>query len=121
MKKKVDPRIRQTLEDAVQNNHRSLILLVGDKGKDQVVNLHYMLSKMSVQARPDVLWCYKKELGFSSNKKKRMKSIKKLVKQGLVDPNRDDPFDLFITSTNCLLYTSPSPRDGATSRMPSSA
>lgn len=99
MKKKVDPRIRQTLEDAVQNNHRSLILLVGDKGKDQVVNLHYMLSKMSVQARPDVLWCYKKELGFSSNKKKRMKSIKKLVKQGLVDPNRDDPFDLFITST----------------------
>lgn len=99
MKKKVDPRIRQTLEDAVKNNHRALILLVGDKGRDQVVNLHYMLSKMTIQARPSVLWCYKKELGFSSNKKKRMKIIKKRVKQGLVDPNKDDPFELFISST----------------------
>lgn len=99
MKKKVDPRIRQALQDAVSNNHRALILLVGDKGRDQVVNLHYMLSKMTLQARPSVLWCYKKELGFSSNKKKRMKIIKKRVKQGLVDPNKDDPFELFISST----------------------
>lgn len=99
MKKKVDSRIRQTLEDAVKNNHRALFLLVGDKGRDQVVNLHYMLSKMMLQARPNVLWCYKKELGFSSNKKKRMKIIKKRVKQGLVDPNKDDPFELFISST----------------------
>lgn len=99
MKKKVDPRIRQLLENGVQNNHRSLLLLVGDKGRDQIVNLHYMLSKMTVQARPSVLWCYKKELGFSSNKKKRMKMIKKRVKQGLVDPNKEDPFDLFISST----------------------
>ena len=29
-----------------------------------------------------------------------------------------EPFPLFY---DCLLYTSPSPRDGATSRMPSSA
>lgn len=99
MKKKVDPRIRQSLQDAVQNNHRSLIILVGDKGRDQVVNLHYMLSKMTLQARPSVLWCYKHELGFSSNKKKRMKVIKKRIKQGLVDPNKDDPFELFISST----------------------
>lgn len=99
MKKKVDPRIRQLLENAVQNNHRALLVLVGDKGRDQVVNLHYMLAKMTVAARPSVLWCYKKELGFSSNKKKRMKIIKKRVKQGLVDPNKDDPFELFISST----------------------
>lgn len=99
MKKKVDPRIRQTLEDAVKNNHRGLIVLVGDKGRDQVVNLHYMLSKLTVQARPTVLWCYKNELGFSSNKKKRMKIIKKRVKQGLIDPTKDDPFELFISST----------------------
>lgn len=99
MKKKVDSRIRQTLEDAVSNNHRAFIVLVGDKGRDQVVNLHYMLSKLTLQARPSVLWCYKTELGFSSNKKKRMKVIKKRIKQGLVDPNRDDPFELFISST----------------------
>ena len=27
----------------------------------------------------------------------------------------------YLAYSNCLLYTSPSPRDGATSRMPSSA
>jgi N-acetyltransferase 10 len=99
MKKKVDPRIRTLLEECVANNHRGLIVLVGDKGRDQVVNIHYMLSKLIVAARPSVLWCYKKELGFSSNKKKRMKVIKKRAKQGLVDPARDDPFELFISAT----------------------
>lgn len=99
MKKKVDPRIRTLLEECVAQNHRGLIVLVGDKARDQVVNLHYMLSKLKVAARPSVLWCYKKELGFSSNKKKRMKVIKKRVKQGLVDPTKDDPFELFISAT----------------------
>lgn len=99
MKKKVDPRIRQMLQDAVKNNHRALLLLVGDKSRDQVVNLHYMLSKMLVTSRPSVLWCYKKELGFSASKKKRMKVMKKRMKQGLVDANKDDPFELFISST----------------------
>lgn len=45
----------------------------------QVVNLHYMLSKTVVKARPSVLWCYKKELYLSSHKKKRMKQIKKMA------------------------------------------
>lgn len=99
MKKKVDPRIRTLLEECVANNHRGVIVLVGDKARDQVVNIHYMLSKLTVAARPSVLWCYKNELGFSSNKKKRMKIIKKRVKQGLIDPTRDDPFELFISAT----------------------
>jgi N-acetyltransferase 10 len=99
MKKKVDPRIRSLLEECVANNHRGIIVLVGDKARDQVVNIHYMLSKLTVAARPSVLWCYKNELGFSSNKKKRMKIIKKRVKQGLIDPTRDDPFELFISAT----------------------
>ena len=30
-----------------------------------MVFLHHMLSKAAVKARPSVLWCYKKELGFS--------------------------------------------------------
>jgi N-acetyltransferase 10 len=100
MKKKVDPRIRTLLEECVANNHRGLIVLVGDKAKDQVVNIHYMLSKLTVAARPSVLWMYKNELGFSSNRRKRISAIKKKVKQGLLDPTRDDPFELFISATD---------------------
>ncbi|VDM75311.1 unnamed protein product [Strongylus vulgaris] len=37
--------------------------------------LHHILSKAAVAARPTVLWCYKKELGYSSNKKKRIRQI----------------------------------------------
>ena len=71
VKKKVDARVRTLIENAVRTNHRSLIVLVGDKGKDQVVTLHYMLNKAQTRARPTVLWCYKKELGFSRSVKTR--------------------------------------------------
>lgn len=74
VKKKVDNRIRALLENGVKTNHRSIYVVVGDRGRDQVMYLHYMLSKARVQAKPSILWCYKKELqGFSSNKRKRMK------------------------------------------------
>ena len=66
----------------------------------QVVNLHYMLSKMVVKARPTVLWCYKKELYLSSHRKKRMRQIKKMAQRGLLDPEKEDPFSLFVASTN---------------------
>lgn len=35
-----------------------------------------------------------------SHRKKRMKQLKKQISRGVYDPNRDDPFELFITSTN---------------------
>jgi len=35
-----------------------------------------------------------------SHRQKRMKQIKKMVQRGLLDPNKDDPFELFISSTN---------------------
>jgi len=76
------------------------VVIIGDRGKNQVVNLHYMLSKISNVPKPSVLWCYKKELGFSSHKKKRMKQIKKLAQRGLLDTSRDDPFEIFVSSTN---------------------
>ena len=60
-------------------NERTLFVVVGDRAREQVVNLHYMLSKAVVKSRPNVLWCYKKELYLSSHKKKRMKQIKKMV------------------------------------------
>lgn len=122
--------------------------------KSQVVNLHYMLSKASVKARPNVLWCYKKDLYLSSHRKKRMKQVhwasckwptaptrgcqaalfaaaplqasalyvrvvrsllipparvvrrdipqqvKKMAARGLLDPEKEDPFSLFVASTN---------------------
>ena len=59
-----------------------------------------MLSKAVVKARPSVLWCYKKELGFTSHRKKRMRQIKKQIQRGLLDPEKDDPFELFISATD---------------------
>jgi hypothetical protein len=53
-------------------------LVDGDRGKEQVANLHFILSKAQVRARPSVLWCYSHDLGFSTHRQKRMRQIKKL-------------------------------------------
>ena len=66
VKKKIDNRLRILIENGIKSFHRSLIVVVGDKGRDQVVILHHMLSKAQIKARPTVLWCYKKELEFST-------------------------------------------------------
>ena len=102
--KKVDSRVRTLIENGVKLRERTFLVLVGDRGRDQVVNLHFMLSKAQVKARPSELWCYKKDLGFSTHRKKRMRQIKKLIKRGLYDPDKENPFDLFISSTN-IRYT----------------
>lgn len=99
MRKKVDSRVRTLVENGVRTNMRSLFVIVGDRGRDQVVNLHYMVNKIS-SSKPSVLWCYKQELGFSSHRKKRAKHVKKQVQRGLHDPNVDDPFELFVSSTD---------------------
>eukprot|EP00112_Aurelia_sp_Birch-Aquarium-sp1_P011190 Seg2357.3 transcript_id=Seg2357.3/GoldUCD/mRNA.D3Y31 product="RNA cytidine acetyltransferase" protein_id=Seg2357.3/GoldUCD/D3Y31 len=97
--KKIDNRIRLLVENGVQEKHRTMIVIVGDHARDQVVFLHHMLSKAQVKARPSVLWCYKKELGFSSHRKKRMKQLQKKVNSGTLDMKKDDPFELFIAAT----------------------
>lgn len=80
MRKKVDSRVRGVLEEAVRKNHRAFMFMIGDNGKDQVVNLHYTMHKLTAK-KPSVLWCYKKDLGFSTHDKKRAKHIKKQVRQ----------------------------------------
>jgi hypothetical protein len=40
------------------------------------------------------------DLGFTTYKKKRMKIIKSKMAKGLLDPDKDDPFELFISSTD---------------------
>ncbi|GAX72715.1 hypothetical protein CEUSTIGMA_g171.t1 [Chlamydomonas eustigma] len=100
MRKKIDSRIRTLVENCVKLRERGLFIIIGDKGRDQVVNLHYMLSKAVVKARPSVLWCYKKDLHLSSHRKKRMQQIRKQMQRGLLDPEKEDPFSLFVASTN---------------------
>ena len=65
-RKKVDGRVRTQIENGVKLGHRSMFVVVGDRGKEAVVNLHYILTKARVKAQPSVLWCFKKELGFST-------------------------------------------------------
>src|SRR6195952_284396 len=48
-----------------------------------------------------VLWAYKtKLLGFTSNRQKREKRIKKEIKRGEREANTEDPFELFLTLHN---------------------
>jgi len=123
MRKQLDPRIPILISNNVKKNHRSFIVLVGDKGRDQasqhfipsgvffsisknfqVVNLHFLLSQSRVSARPSVLWCYKKELGFTSHRKKREAKVKRDVKRGIREPNEQSPFEIFVTVTD-IRYT----------------
>ncbi|KAG0708460.1 GNAT acetyltransferase 2-domain-containing protein [Suillus ampliporus] len=104
MRKQLDPRIPVLINNNVKKNHRSFIVLVGDKGRDQIVNLHFLLSQARVSARPSVLWCYKKDLGFTAARKKREAKIKRDVKRGVREPNEQNPFEIFVTVTD-IRYT----------------
>lgn len=109
VRKKLDERIRTLIHRGVATKQRTMMVIVGDYGKDQVPNLHQILSKASVKARPNVLWCYKKELGFSTHKQKRMKKLKRDKARGLfnnnsssnngVDVHRDN-FELFVSGSD---------------------
>ena len=75
----------------------------------QVVNLHYMLSKAQIKSRPNILWCYKKELGFTTDDRSRFKQLKKKTKQKLkqnpdatekTEEILNDPFHLFLSATD---------------------
>ncbi|KAL0968698.1 hypothetical protein UPYG_G00270350 [Umbra pygmaea] len=99
-RKKIDNRIRVQIENGMAEQQRTMFVIVGNHGKDQVVILHHMLSKAAVKARPSVLWCYKKELGFSSNRRKRMRQLQKKIKTGTLNIKQDDPFELFVAATN---------------------
>ncbi|XGW25056.1 hypothetical protein V3C99_006463 [Haemonchus contortus] len=97
MRTKIDNRIRVLIENGIAKGHRSMFAIVGDKGRDQIPVLHHILSKATVAARPTVLWCYKKELGYSSNKKKRIRQIH--LKSSVSTISEGDPFEVFISMT----------------------
>ena len=76
-----------------------MLILVGDRARYQIVNFHYILTRNTFKNKPKVLWCYNKDLGFSTHQKKRITEIKNLQNKGLYDENVDNPFDLFVSST----------------------
>jgi hypothetical protein len=43
VRKRLDDRVRRLLEIGLQTRHRSMLVVVGDHGRDQVVNLHQIL------------------------------------------------------------------------------
>ena len=55
-----------------------------------------------------------------TNDEEKLNAIYKKIEQNLIDSYKIPP-DVIINDISCLLYTSPSPRDLSTSRMPSSA
>lgn len=124
VRKKLDERIRTLFQHSIRTNQRSLLVLVGDHGKDQIPNLHQILLRTAETSKSDhqesrinnnhasynsVLWCYKKELGFSTHRKKRMEKLKRDKKRGLAKQatsastasgEQMDNFELFLTNTN---------------------
>ncbi|KAF0992198.1 hypothetical protein HZS_3122 [Henneguya salminicola] len=96
--KKIDSRIKTLIENGVENKQRTMFVIVGDKAKDQVSILYNILAKSQIKARPSVLWCYKNELEFKNNRKKRLERIQKKLSQGL-SAKSDNLFDLFIESS----------------------
>lgn len=100
MRKQLDPRIPTLIRNSVATGHRSFFVLVGDHGREQVVNLHFLLTQSRVEARPNVLWCYKKDLGFTTHRRKREAKIKRDIKRGIRDQDTQDPFELFVGVTD---------------------
>ncbi|KAH9599326.1 Helicase domain [Trypanosoma melophagium] len=100
IKRKVDDRIRNLIENAVLKKHRALILLVGDRGKDQIVNLHQMVSHANHNAKVNMLWCMKKDPDFgSTSKKKQEKRARLEVKGGMSTETTKEAFQTFLSQT----------------------
>ncbi|KYK54626.1 hypothetical protein DCS_06586 [Drechmeria coniospora] len=104
-RKQVDQRIQTLIRNGLQEKKRSFFVVVGDRSKDVIVHLHYIMSSMDIKQNKSVLWAYKnKLLGFTSHRKKREQKIKKEIKRGIREANSEDPFELFVSLHN-IRYT----------------
>lgn len=99
--KKIDSRIPALIRNGVQTKQRSFIVIVGDRSRNQLPNLHYLMTSADLSMNKSVLWAYKNKLmGFTSHRQKREKKIKREIKQGIREVNEEDPFELFISLQN---------------------
>ncbi|MCJ1272686.1 killer toxin resistant protein [Puttea exsequens] len=100
-RKAVDSRIPALIRNSIQEKKRSFFVVVGDRAKDVIVHLHYIMSSADIKQNKSVLWAYKKDLlGFTSHRQKREKKIRKEIKRGIREANTEDPFELFLTLHN---------------------
>ncbi|KAK9462438.1 GNAT acetyltransferase 2-domain-containing protein [Lipomyces oligophaga] len=101
VKKAIDSRIPTLIRNNVQEHKRSFFIIIGDHARDQLPNLHYLLSTVDLKLNKSVLWAYKsKLLGFTSHRKKRETKIKREIKRGTREQNSEDPFELFVGLQN---------------------
>jgi len=87
-------------KNSISRNERSMFLIIGDKGRDQISNLHNFYSQLNPGKKLSILWCYKNELGFSNHARKKMKKIKKQMNKGVFELNDENAFDLFISTAD---------------------
>lgn len=98
-KKVLDSRIPSLIRNGVDTRERSFIIMVGDKSRNQIPNLHYLMMNANLKMNKSILWAYKKKLlGFTSNRLNREKKIKKDVKRGTREANDLDPFEAFLSN-----------------------
>lgn len=100
-KKAIDSRIPALIRNGAQTKQRSFFIIVGDRARNQLPNLHYLMMSADLKMNKSVLWAYKKKLlGFTSHRKKRESKIKKEIKRGTREVNDQDPFENFISNQN---------------------
>ncbi|CAB4252306.1 similar to Saccharomyces cerevisiae YNL132W KRE33 Essential protein, required for biogenesis of the small ribosomal subunit [Maudiozyma barnettii] len=98
-KKAIDSRIPSLIRNGAQTKQRSFFVIVGDRARNQLPNLHYLMMSADLKMNKSVLWAYKKKLlGFTSHRKKREAKIKKEIKRGTREANTQDPFESFISN-----------------------
>jgi N-acetyltransferase 10 len=98
-KKVLDSRVPSLIRNGVDTRERSFIIMVGDKSRNQIPNLHYLMMNANLKMNKSILWAYKKKLlGFTSNRLNREKKIKKDVKRGTREANDLDPFEAFLSN-----------------------
>lgn len=101
VKKAIDSRIPALIRNGSQTKQRSFFVIVGDRARNQLPNLHYLMMSSDLKMNKSVLWAYKKKLlGFTSHRKKREAKIKKEIKRGTREANDQDPFESFISNQN---------------------
>ncbi|QLL32776.1 hypothetical protein HG536_0D02980 [Torulaspora globosa] len=101
VKKAIDSRVPALIRNGAQTKQRSFFIIIGDRARNQLPNLHYLMMSADLKMNKSVLWAYKKKLlGFTSHRKKREAKIKKEIKRGTREANDQDPFESFISNQN---------------------
>ena len=100
MKKKIDDRIINLLQSCISTKERSMFIIVGDNGREQIPNINYLLNQTEFSNKQSALWMYKKDLGFSNHCKKKINKIKGSQNKGLYNESNDNNLETFVSTTD---------------------